>query len=270
MIDITTELRNREAEIRSEDDKAKTTLRDLREKVDAAHEDDVKAYGQALAYGQSPPKATASHIRDQIKRTETLVIPGLDEALWNLRDMTIGALRPDADPKWLLRLRSQLQRWSIPAAQDPFGILPGQRSEDPANARRPDDIVEWVEQRIETVERGDAERAAQEDRDERQRAMASRVRTAQGAWEREFYEREAEEEERNPSLAVLHATRNSSPLNPAEFRAKWLATHDPNDDYGYVTPGATVQAQGNPAAVSAMHARPAERQPEPTLTSTEA
>src|SRR5271154_2933772 len=95
--DITTDLRHREATIRAADNAAHAELRKLRASVDEAHEKDVSAYAQALVDGQGPPKAMASHMRESMKRIETLVIPAIDESLWLLRDKAIVGLRGNAE-----------------------------------------------------------------------------------------------------------------------------------------------------------------------------
>jgi hypothetical protein len=243
---VITDLQHTERIIRAADTAAQAELRTLRASVDDAQAKDVSSYAQALLDGQGPEKPTTRRIRDRMKDLETRVIPGTDEALWLLRDRVIITLRPEAEHKWLQRLRAQLQRWAPPKfVSDPFNVIPAPRTEDPRHAERPPDIVQWVTDRIERIERDDAERAQQADKDERQRAMAARLLTAQGAWERAFYEQEAEEEARSPILAVAHATRQGNPLNVDEFRAKWLAKHDPHDDYGFITPGQVVQAKGD-------------------------
>lgn len=265
----TQDLQHTESVIRAADTAAHAELRTLRAEVDAAAWKDIDAFAQALVHRQGAPKSTAGRIRERIRDIEVRVIPGTDEALWQFRDRVITVLRPEAEEMFLKRLRAQLRRWAPPKfASDPFNVLPTPRAEHPAHAERPDDIVAWVTNGIERIERDDAEREVQKDRDERQRAMAARLLTAQGAWEREFYDREREEEERSPILAVAHATRTTSPLNPDEFRARWLAKHDPHNDYGYVTPGQVVQVKNDRNAEAPP--APIDRSPEPVLTATEA
>ena len=264
----TTDLLTIEATIRAADNAAHALLRKLRASVDDAQAKDIDAYAQALVDKQGAPKATAKDIRDKMKDLETRVIPATDEALWLLSRRAIDMLRPEAEERWLQRLRAQLQRWAPPKfISDPSNVLPAPRVNDPDFAERPDDVVEWVLHGIERIERFDAQHAEEEARKERQRVAKNAVDNAQAIDEREYYRRYEEEEK--TSARKRHAP---APPYPGFNRFKWLQEHNLLDDYEYVQPGTVVQAKGSGAVQSAMGAPPApiESCPEPELTSTPA
>jgi hypothetical protein len=247
-----TELRAIEVDIRTTDDAAQKELRKLRGDVDTVNRKDVDAYALALLDKQGAPKAAAKDIRARMKDLELRVIPACDEALWLLRDRTISSLRPDAEERWLLRLKGQLQRWAPPKfIIDPSGVLDAPRAANPAHAERPADIVAWVEHGIERIERFDEEHREEEARKDRQRAAKAAVDNAQAADEREFYRR-YEEEERT-SARKRHAP---APPYPGFNRWKWLKDHNLLDDYEWVQSGTVVQAQGPASVQSAMNAPP--------------
>jgi hypothetical protein len=237
MEDAITDLRHTEETIRSTEAAAWQELRSLREEVETADERDVGAYAQALADRQGPPKARASKVRDSIRRIETLVLPGCDEALWLLRGRVITTLRPEADDDLLRRLGAECRRWARPQrAPDPSRVLVSQRARDPKDEVRPPDIVDWVTAGIERIDALDTRLAEEEVKQERYIRARDAVNKAQAEYNRGQQELVARQEEGNPGLAARNQRRLSSgiPLWDDFNREAFLKREGLLSDYGFV------------------------------------
>jgi hypothetical protein len=237
-----TDVRHAERVIRAADAAAHADLRKLLSEVDTRQADDITAYAEAMAE-RAPKVPAAKAVKDaaRIKDLEQRVIPGHDEALWLLVGSTRTVLEPAVDSDWLTR---QLPRWVKPKViRDPSNILAEQHGKP-----RPADVVDWVLAGIDRVARAEEEKEAKETKDSRQKAMAAKVGAAQAAYDRARSISLSEEEAGMAPGAVAsrhiaQAASGTTPWPPFN-RYAWLRDNDPDNHYGYVQPGQSIQTKG--------------------------
>jgi hypothetical protein len=261
------DLRETETRLRAVDSGLHASLRTKRTELATAAQDDVAAASAALLAGADVPKPRAAKLHDEIRDIEKRQLLAVDDAMWQLAGQVRDALRPDADAAYRSMVDRQLRRWQRP---DPKNV--GEPSPTRHLARRPRDIVAWVEQGIANVDRLIAEQKEKDERDRRKRDATNAVNSAQAAYEREqsiaFEERLARMSVTARTAAELEA-KKSTPWAPFDRRA-WLEREGLTADYGWRAPGQSITVQGNPDAVRAMHAPPARETAPATTSATEA
>jgi hypothetical protein len=263
MDDALQDLRQTEAEVRSLDAAAHRELANLRRKVDTAAVEDVDAYAQALVDRQGAPKPTSAKIAERIRDLELRTIPSADTALWLIVEKVITALDPEVGRVALAR---NLPRWAPPArVQDPSGIFPAPKAGRPRDERRPDDIVQWVLDAVDRVQRAEAKYQTEQDREKRKREAERRVaadkREYVRAQEQLLHDQEASMTPGQLAARSVMLAKGGQLYPPYDSYA-FLKREGLEADYNWVQPGSPfadrkVTVEGNPAAKSAMHAGPA-------------
>jgi hypothetical protein len=241
-----TDLRHTESVIRAADSDAHAELRRLLAEVDTVQQTDIDSYAHKLVDRQGAPAARSSKVKARIADLELRTIPACDEALWLLAGKVVNVLDPTVDRSILTK---NLRRWAKPkVVRDPSGVLASPTTHDPLDAHRPVDVVDWVLDRIDVVERGEADQRAKEDKANRAREAKRQCDAAQAAYDREQSIRLNDEEEAMAPSAVSarHFAQQSSgsPPWPPFDRHKFLRDNDLLEDYGYVQPGQAIQAKG--------------------------
>jgi hypothetical protein len=225
------EYREREADLRAQEFVARTELRDIRERIDHAHNVDVDNLAKALAAGEAQPRATAQKLQARMIDLERRVLPGFDEALVLFAEEVRCAL---ADGDELLILRQQTPRWkAVPRQRDPGRVLA-----EPRGDRKPDDIVSWIVQRLDLIRRDQARRDAEAEAKERKEDAYKRVCAAQDEHNAQERRRVTEEEDRTPSLRQANARKLAAgqDLWPPFDRLRFLQQEGLEEAYGYIDP----------------------------------
>ncbi|MHB8240681.1 MAG: hypothetical protein ACYDHN_01700 [Solirubrobacteraceae bacterium] len=250
------DLREVEARLRAADSSMHASLRTKRAELETAAADDVAAASAALLAGDEVPKPRAVKLNAEARDIESRQLLAVDDALWQLAGQVREVLRPGADPDYRRRLDRQLLRWQKPDPKNPN--VPPQTQH---LKRRPKDVVAWVEQGVENIDRGIEEQRVKDEIAERKAEATRRVNEAQADYHRAQAIAYAEEEARMSvtarTAARLRADKNQQPLWPPFDRLAFLRREGLEADYGWVQGGQHIEAKGSREDVSAMHAGPA-------------
>jgi hypothetical protein len=239
MTDIET-LRETETRLRATDNGAYASLRTKRQELETAAADDVKAASDALLVGEGIPKPRAVKLQAEIRDIESRQLLAIDDALWQLTGQAREALRPDADDEYRRQLDRQLKRWQAPDPRNPN--VPAQTQH---LARRPKDVVAWVEQGISNLDRMLDEQREKDERAERKCDAERRVNEAQSKYHREQSIAYAEKESKMTVTARnsvrIAADKSQQPLWPEFNRLAFLEREGLVEDYGWTQHGINVK-----------------------------
>jgi hypothetical protein len=236
---MTQELRDTEARLRAEDADAYRALADAKRELETLAVDEREAYAEAALEGVKPTPSRSTKLRDQIRDIEKRVIPGIDAALWLLVPKVVEVVKPDADDTYRRQLDSQLKRWQPPDPKNPNVPAPTQHLKP-----RPKSVVDWVEHGVSNMDRWLAEKAAEDDREERKQAATRRVNLAQEEYNIEQRAKLDAEEEGMAPAAVMNrriAESQSQPW-PAFNRLAFLEREGLVEDYGWAPSGGVILA----------------------------
>ncbi len=223
MTDIDT-LRETEKRLRATDSNAHASLRTKRREAETAASDDVAAASAALLAGDTVPKPRSVKLHAEIRDIESRVLLAVDAALWGLAAEAREVLRREADRDFRRRLDVALPRWQPPDPRNPN--VPAQTQH---LARRPQDVVSWVEHGIAKLDAQDADQAERERVRERYEYAKRMVDAAQ-------VEHNAREKARMDQFSEEHPYANQPP--PTLFnRAAFLEREGLAEDYGLITKG---------------------------------